>query len=378
MSPEETLLTREQLYERVWSEPLHVLAKQFGLSDVGLAKACKRMHIPLPGRGHWAKQQAGHKVRQTPLPNLAAHIRVPALSMRRSRPADELAGPVDEQRHFESRAENTIQVADTLVDPHALVRQSVVAFRGAKPGPSSFLVPKSLALNVSVTVDSVDRAMCILDALLKALDARGFPPAAKLSEPTQYSSPRHPITWALVNGEEVRFSLVERIAVVEIPPKPGRPSIFGPERERVPTGELTLQIDEWCQGVRRTWSDGKKQRVETCLNQFIVGLVAAAEGVRSRRLENEAREREWREAEERRAAEGRRKAAEAQRVKCLMDALREWRDAHDIRQLAQEMRAALATSDSPDRERVERFVAWATEYVDRHDPLKCIVLPPDI
>ena len=35
-------LTRQQLYDRVWTEPVEKLAKEYGLSDVGLGKACRR------------------------------------------------------------------------------------------------------------------------------------------------------------------------------------------------------------------------------------------------------------------------------------------------------------------------------------------------
>jgi hypothetical protein len=34
-------LTREELYEKVWSRPMRSLAKEWGISDVGLAKICK-------------------------------------------------------------------------------------------------------------------------------------------------------------------------------------------------------------------------------------------------------------------------------------------------------------------------------------------------
>jgi len=35
-------LTRQELYDFVWSTPMTKLAKDFGLSDVGLAKICER------------------------------------------------------------------------------------------------------------------------------------------------------------------------------------------------------------------------------------------------------------------------------------------------------------------------------------------------
>ena len=45
-------LTREQLYELVWSEAMQRLAKQIGISDVAIAKHCRRMDIPVPERGY--------------------------------------------------------------------------------------------------------------------------------------------------------------------------------------------------------------------------------------------------------------------------------------------------------------------------------------
>jgi len=54
--------TRKELYDLVWSEPMRDLAKRFEISDVGLAKACRNTEIPVPPRGYWNKQKAGHRV----------------------------------------------------------------------------------------------------------------------------------------------------------------------------------------------------------------------------------------------------------------------------------------------------------------------------
>src|SRR5437016_14635265 len=61
--PEDTPLTlsREDLYELVWSKPMRELAKDFGISDVALAKRCRRLAIPVPGRGYWARVDAGQQ-----------------------------------------------------------------------------------------------------------------------------------------------------------------------------------------------------------------------------------------------------------------------------------------------------------------------------
>ena len=62
-------ISRTDLYERVWTTPLRTLAKEFGLSDVGLAKLCRRHGIPLPGRGYWVRMQFGKKQERTALPD---------------------------------------------------------------------------------------------------------------------------------------------------------------------------------------------------------------------------------------------------------------------------------------------------------------------
>jgi hypothetical protein len=61
-------LTRAELYDPVWETPTSHLAKQFGLSDVGLAKTCTRLDIPRPSYGYWARKSAGGSVERTPLP----------------------------------------------------------------------------------------------------------------------------------------------------------------------------------------------------------------------------------------------------------------------------------------------------------------------
>jgi hypothetical protein len=61
-------ITRNQLYERVWSTPLQILAKEFGISDVRLGKICRKNGIPLPGVGYWSKIKSGQHVEKKELP----------------------------------------------------------------------------------------------------------------------------------------------------------------------------------------------------------------------------------------------------------------------------------------------------------------------
>ena len=54
MSKDPVVVTREELYQQVWSEPIVHVAGRLGLSGRGVAKLCARHTIPVPPRGWWA------------------------------------------------------------------------------------------------------------------------------------------------------------------------------------------------------------------------------------------------------------------------------------------------------------------------------------
>ena len=59
---------RGELYQLVWTEPTRTVAGTLGISDVALAKACRRADIPIPPRGYWAKKEASEPISIPPLP----------------------------------------------------------------------------------------------------------------------------------------------------------------------------------------------------------------------------------------------------------------------------------------------------------------------
>jgi hypothetical protein len=70
------------------------------------------------------------------------------------------------------------------------------------------------------------------------------------------------------------------------------------EYEFFPSGNCVFTILTYCgECVRKVWLDGKRQRLENCLNSIIAGLSTAAEGVKAHRLELKRWERERQEQE---------------------------------------------------------------------------------
>jgi hypothetical protein len=46
-----TTISREALYDLVWTEPVRTIAQRMGVSDAWLKKCCAKPDIPVPDRG---------------------------------------------------------------------------------------------------------------------------------------------------------------------------------------------------------------------------------------------------------------------------------------------------------------------------------------
>jgi len=108
--------------------------RRFGISDVGLAKTCRRHRIPCPPRGYWQKKRHGRSVRRVPLRTLKPgeeDLDRVRLSSNDSRSQEE-AGPVADQRKYE--AEHPISVPDRMGRAHPLVAATREYFKRARRG----------------------------------------------------------------------------------------------------------------------------------------------------------------------------------------------------------------------------------------------------
>lgn len=65
---------RVNLYNEIWAEPVQTVAKRYDMSDTALRKHCKKLDIPLPYRGYWAKLESGQKIERTRLPKVTKEV----------------------------------------------------------------------------------------------------------------------------------------------------------------------------------------------------------------------------------------------------------------------------------------------------------------
>lgn len=376
MTYESIQISRQELYDLVWSEPMTKLAKRYGLSDVGLAKICRRLNVPRPGRGYWARKRRGRVGSRPPLPVLKDGKMCVAVITKGGKPALDTQQSSKAQTMIASEIleQNRIHVSESPDVLYPLVARTEKSLRGARPNDRGLVEPRAKnCLDVQVSRESVDRAVRIMDALLKALQARGFTVAVK-------DKPKR-VTTVLVLEETLEFSLEEMVirkehvlSPAEQKKKERHPwSAFGiPQYDPVPTGRLSLRLRNlWLRGVRMTWSDGKVQRLENRLNAFIIGFINAAVQKRTERLERERREREWEAERRRREEKARLIREEKERLAELEREAENWRKSQMIRAYIEAVRKDAIREHGEVRMggELERWLLWATEQADRLDPL---------
>jgi len=394
MADDSIIYDRNVLYDEVWADPMRDVARRYGVSDVALAKTCRRLGVPVPGRGYWAKLKANKADPRPPLAELERGQRDRIVGHRwttSSKPEPmeglDVAVPID--------VGEPIVVAETLENPHKLVALSARYLAKAHPEDGLVAAPRRSCLNIRVSPDSLDRALRICDALLKAMETAGLQVEIALVEdeepvqPIYYQrqdrEPRPParVTRVLCDEEWIDFCLTEKVSRVEGPPPTAadKQTYTWPSRVYAyePTGELSLQLTNVeGLGVRSRWQDGKRQRLEDCLGAFIAHLSTVALAFKLKREDDERRAIEAREAALRRHEEEMRRLDEAERQR--QEELREkrletevalWRRAEDIRAYAKATLESLGDGDAitENGKSIRESMQWALDYADRIDPL---------
>jgi hypothetical protein len=188
-------LSREQLYREVWATPTRLLAEKFGISDVGLAKACTRMRIPRPPRGYWRRKETGFPVRRSRLP--------------KEREGDQreiifFAAPEMQMPRRYKAAKIAPEVFVSFREPHPLVDLAAKALRTAQAEPSGDLrLPNTSPVALHVGRSNLGKALRLADALIKAWLKKGHEVRFKNEEGEFASLVSGPVDLGFTIREEI-------------------------------------------------------------------------------------------------------------------------------------------------------------------------------
>lgn len=353
--------TREELFDMVWARPVLRLAREIGVSDVALSKACRKAAIPLPARGHWAIPE----VRRPGKPKLP------------DAPPDR-QGPVqfsvldeshrDLPAHRPARDEPRIGVPEQLVEPHPLVASTLKALKRTKVQDGRAGPPIG-GLDVATSPQQSDRALRVLDALIKACEERGY--SWEIGEEGTRIS---------CDGEKIRIRLRETLTRQAIPPPPRKAgtkggwrhdedSFYYPRHEWVSTGRLSFQVEDHVHNrARRNWSGTARTPLESKLHEVIAGLPLIAAGIRLARQEREAWHRKYEEEQARLEEKARQEEIQRRLRARLVRSLEQWERFGRLMAFCRAADHEISKLPEPERRGAEEWLSWATAHAEALNP----------
>jgi hypothetical protein len=349
------VLTRAELYDLVWSEPVETIARRYKLSGNGLAKICKKHRIPLPPRGYWAKVQHGQQPRRVSLRPAKTSddetVRITeGMGPRPSplpKPALEPSIAAAVERVLQP--ENRIVLAENTGRPHRLVSEAAqILDRPSWDGKRK--APDPIELRRRRILSAFFRGVERVKGSVEGLDAAGF-----------FSVELYGSSFRLSCSEPERRLRVP-LDAKEMRNRPSWETRDWKTESR-PSGVLRLRV----LGDRdrhKDFVDAVGAPLEDRLTDVLVFVLRQTITVAERDRRAEAERQAKAEAERRRHEEEIRRweledqrRKERERVAVLIEQTGKWRQAEDIRAFV------AAAKDAA-------WAAWALRVADAIDPLK--------
>ena len=258
---------------------MSTLATRYGISNVALAKACRRYNIPVPERGYWAKKKAGKGVQQRPLsirsPGMSDTVTVGAEygSANCAASDRELLETTPEPPVFEHSLDEVtaevraaigkVSVPKVMNHPHRLIAKLLAAdeARRKKVVESPFLLGWDDPL---FDTPFERRRLRLLNAIFTALDRYGVKPWLSDKEARGLGINIH--------GQRVLFSLDDANVKESYDSYPYK-------RCANPSGKLkiTIQSGSWTNKSKRAWEDAKGLPLEKVITDIVIELIVAGE-----------------------------------------------------------------------------------------------------
>lgn len=160
-------VSREELYDLVWTTPISHLAEKFHVSGSYMARVCGALNVPRPPVGHWQKKAVG---KDKPRPELSPALPGDQLTWTKDKP---LSNPVRRDFSVEKKRTNTRRLV--ISGRHPLLRGVESHFRKSrKIGKGEFLRPYKLLLPDIVTSEvCLNQALDLANDLYNALEKKG-------------------------------------------------------------------------------------------------------------------------------------------------------------------------------------------------------------
>lgn len=375
---------REKLYKEIWAEPMIKVAQRYSVSDVALKKTCKKLNIPVPGRGYWSKVYAGEKL---PIPELPPQTESKRVIIREysdrqvekykaMQKADTLLFLPEDRREEVKAFCASLVVPDVLKQPHDYVRDTIQYYKARK---ESTKPPKNHVFYFRTSPDQEDRAYRIWDTLFKALEQLGYTVKMESPRGQQYWNYDPPVSSNVVHFQlgQDKVPVYIREFQQRVPHQPTEKELADkkrysfstiPEYDYVYSGKLSFTIDEY-HAKRKSWNDGKIKRIENEIGDIVVNIMEAIHIVKERREERAIAETKRREDEIRRWEFQQKRDKEKERLDRLITKANDFYQAQKLYDYITAIEAMLPNVQDDLKKELIQYLSWSKQKADWLNPL---------
>lgn len=354
-------MTREQLYNLVWTKPVSKILVEYSITQTGFKNLCNENDVPLPHNGYWQKLRHNKKVVQTPLPvtdKSYTDINLPKRVV-----GEESLNSLSElnllTRDIKNNKNLPIEVPQKLIKPDKIIRTTRDYFKRKKQAKHNDKVefPKEGIFSIQVSDGLKRRSLIFANTLIKLFRKRGHD--VKVFTNQEYYN--HNGTKIIVFGEYFGIRIREsNLRVMEKHPK-----YDWKEAKYYPSGKLSLKIDNF---HSYEWSDSKIKKLETKLPNILAYLELRAKRKKQKRIESEIWHREYERKKKIEEEFKERREKELNAFKAVISNSSRWQKAMDLRNYIKVVEKD-AIENNKLNEELKTWLKWIKDKADWYDPL---------
>jgi hypothetical protein len=406
-------MKRSELYEKVWSVPVTRLAKELGISDVGLAKVCRRHAIPIPPRGYWAKLKVGSRPSRTPLPapelDVVVHFAMSDPEEReRQRAIAEHRAEVLRTQAASMAELPVIALVENLDGAHPLVKATqkyceripkLVARANRnplggwsveerdRPPPEQHgrynLIHRG-CLDINASLESMSWVLVFHATVLRAL-TEGAMKIVRKEEVVDRSSGRTsgPVIEMHLEDEVLKFGFSEGYRRIRLSPSElaakKKVEPWAGEHEYKPSGLFTFTIQGTESRVCKTWQ-GTREKLQSLVSEVVHTAFHLAAVQPQYRKEREEREAKARRDEELRLQERHWREARAEQLKQAFLMMEADARVRQLKEFLERTEQGVSVFRPPFDERMKVWIGVVREELEARNPAneiihKCLTVP---
>ena len=345
-------LSRKELYDLVWQQPLSKMAPQFGISATALANICRKYEVPYPGSLYWTMKSMGRPVEIQPLP--AAEGGSTQISIEPAKPRRPRTGNSDEKpKHSDAQD----VMAQLPAKEHPIVTR-LIADREQRRREALASGNKWAIESAPGPIADVDRRRhSLLSKLFYAVEERG----GKVSAAQKGNFLAH------IDGEDVEFLIREKRSQRRVVSDLG--GFKSTNVELIGTGRLSFSFLTYSPTHPCSeWNETDTAKLESRFPAMVERIFAGAQGLKAWNLKRQQEEEQRRKTAAERAERQRQAELERARRHKLVKLAGDWQAANVIRGLV----TALKSTDFDESQDVSgktlaEWFTWADEVANDLD-----------